>query len=314
MEIVRGHEHARWRATAVAIGNFDGFHLGHRALIDRTRELAAAHDACAIALTFDPHPSAVVGSGAPRHLATLDRRLELLAASGLDGVVVEPFTLALAGRSPTAFIDDLVLGALAARAIVVGDNFNYGRGRAGTTDALRVHGANAGIEVAIVAAVHYEGAVVSSTRVRSALAAGDPALAHRLLGRPWDIDGVVVHGAKRGRAIGVPTANIAPRGDLLIAPGIYAVRLAVGAFGEVPALPAVASLGTNPTFVRDGRLVLEVHVLDWTGDIYDQTVRVSFVERLRGEATFASVELLLEQIARDIAAARQVFAGQATKL
>ena len=303
MQIVRGHRDApAWAGAAVAIGNFDGVHLGHRALISRTRELAAANGALAVALTFDPHPSAVVGSrGGPPMLSSLARRLELLADAGLDAVVVEPFTLALAGLAPHAFVDDILLFALRARAIVVGYDFTYGQGRAGTTDALRVHGARAGVEVAIVPAVEAEGDVVSSTRIRGCLASGDVAAAARLLGRPWDVDGVVVHGAKRGRAIGVPTANIAPASELVVAPGIYAVTLAVE--GGAP-LPAVASLGRNPTFVEQGGLVLEVHVLDWDGDLYDRRVRTKFVARIRDELKFDSVDALVAQIRRDIDVAR----------
>ncbi|HUJ63785.1 MAG TPA: adenylyltransferase/cytidyltransferase family protein, partial [Kofleriaceae bacterium] len=201
MQIVRGHRHApAWAGTAVAIGNFDGVHLGHRALIRRACELAEANDAIPIALTFDPHPSAVLApAGAPPRLCSLARRLELLAQAGAQAVVVEPFTRELAGRSPHAFIDDVVLTALAARAIVVGYDFTYGHGRAGTVDALRAHGGKAGIEVDVVAPVEVDGQVASSSRVRALLAAGDCAGAARVLGRRWDVDGVVVHGAKRGK-------------------------------------------------------------------------------------------------------------------
>ncbi len=309
MEVIYGHQHAPpWAGTAVAIGNFDGVHLGHRALIRRTRELADAHDAKAIALTFDPHPSAVVGNGkTPRRLATLERRIELLAEGGLDGVVIEPFTRELAGRSPSAFIDDVVRFGLRARAIVVGYDFTYGHGRAGTTSSLKGHGARAGVEVAIVPAVEIDGAAASSTRIRTLLAEGHLPEAEKLLGRPWDLDGVVIHGAKRGRAIGIPTANIEPTGDLLIPGGIYAVTLTVE--GGSP-MPAVASLGSNPTFVEHGGLVLEVHVLDWDGDLYDKPVRTTFLSRLRDEAKFSSVESLVAQIRRDIDEARRVLANR----
>lgn len=303
MDVVRGHAHAPpWGAAAIAIGNFDGVHLGHRALIERTRELAGANHARSVALTFDPHPSILLAPHvAPPMLSSLERRLELLEAAGLDAVVVEPFTRDLAGLAPNAFIDHIVLGALCARAIIVGYDFSYGAGRAGSTDALRVHGNRAGIEVDILAPVEVAGEVVSSTRVRAYLRTGDLAGAERLLGRAWDLDGIVVHGAKRGRALGFPTANIAPASDLLLGPGIYAVTLSVEGG---PPLPAVASLGRNPTFVEQGGLVLEVHVLDWDGDLYDRRVRTTFVARLRDELTFASVDELVAQIHRDIALAR----------
>jgi riboflavin kinase/FMN adenylyltransferase len=299
VDVIRGHQHApAWSGAAVAIGNFDGVHVGHRALIRRARELAAQ----VVVLTFDPHPSAVVGSGAPPQLSSLERRLELLAEADVDAVVVEPFTRELAGRAPDAFVDEILLGALRARAIVVGYDFTYGQGRGGTADSLVAHGARTGVEVAIVSPVEVAGVVASSTRIRAALRAGDLAQATALLGRRWDVDGIVVHGAKRGRAIGIPTANIAPESELVIAPGIYAVTLSV----DGTPLPAVASLGTNPTFVAQGGLVLEVHVLDWEGDLYDRRVRVTFAARLRDELAFDSVDALVAQIHADIADARRV--------
>ncbi|HEU4730571.1 MAG TPA: riboflavin biosynthesis protein RibF, partial [Kofleriaceae bacterium] len=278
MQIVHGHRNApAWRGAAIAIGNFDGVHLGHRALIARARELAAAAGHLTVALTFDPHPAALLApSRAPRMLTSVARRIELLAQAGVDAVVVEPFTRELAGISPSAFVDDVVIAALRARAIIVGYDFSYGQGRAGTVDALRAHGRQVGIEVAVVPAVAVAGEIAASTRIRGHLRAGELDQAERMLGRPWDVDGVVVHGAERGRAIGVPTANISPDVELAIAPGIYAVTLSVEGG---PPLPAVASLGTNPTFVEGGGLVLEVHVLDWSGDLYGRRVRTTFVAR-----------------------------------
>jgi riboflavin kinase/FMN adenylyltransferase len=189
--------------------------------------------------------------------------------------------------------------------VVVGYDFTYGQQRAGTTETLQLHGAKAGFDVAIVEAVEVGGEVASSTRIRNYLREGNCQAAARLLGRPWDVDGTVVHGAKRGRAIGIPTANIAPTSDLVVAPGIYAVRLTV----DGNALPAVASLGRNPTFVEQGGLVLEVHVLDWDGDLYDRAVRTTFVSRIRDELKFESVDALVTQIHGDIDVARHVLGG-----
>ena len=305
MLVVRGHQNApAWNGAAVAIGNFDGVHVGHRALIRRARELAEAHDARAVALTFDPHPSALLApQHAPVMLSSLARRIELLGEAGADAVVVEPFTRELAGRAPNAFVDDVLLEALRARAIVVGYDFTYGQGRSGTTDALRAHGNRAGVEVDVLAPVEVDGEVASSSRVRAHLRDGDLARAERLLGRRWDVDGVVVHGAKRGRALGIPTANIRPDSDLPLRAGIYAVTLGVESGAPKP---AVASLGTNPTFVEGGGLVLEVHVLDFDGDLYDRHVRTTFVSRIRDEARFASVDALIAQIHQDIVTARAV--------
>ena len=308
MDVFRGHAElaqCAWRGAAVAIGNFDGVHAGHCALIARACRLAEAHGVASAALTFDPHPSELLSPAtAPPKLTSLARRLELMSAAGLGAVLVEPFTRELATLAPEVFIDRVVIGAMRAQAIVVGYDFSYGAGRAGSTEALRAHGGSAGIEVAVVDPVEVAGEVASSTKVRGYLKAGDLAGAERLLGRRWDVDGIVVHGAKRGRAIGVPTANISPTSDLPVAPGIYAVTLSASGG---PPLPAVASLGTNPTFVEGGRLVLEVHVLDWDGDLYGQTVRTTFVAWLRPEQKFDSVDALIAQIRRDIADARPRF-------
>jgi riboflavin kinase / FMN adenylyltransferase len=202
--------------------------------------------------------------------------------------------------------------------VIVGYDVNYGCERAGSIATLRAHGQRAGFEVIVLDPVELEGSPVSSTRVRQALRSGEVEIAARLLDRRWDVDGIVVHGAKRGRTIGVPTANIAPDSELLIAPGIYAVTLGVVNSSSTPAtisrhLPAVASLGRNPTFVDDGSYVLEVHVLDWDGDLYDQRVRTTFVARLRDERKFDSIDALIEQIRKDIADARTKFAESETQ-
>lgn len=282
----------------MAIGNFDGVHKGHQAVV----QAAKRHGLRTVVLTFDPHPSALLSPhGASPPVCSLERRIELLGEAGADTVVVEPFTRELANLAADAFIDDIVIAALRARAIVVGYDFSYGQGRTGTTDALRAHGARLGIDVDIVDAIQITGEIASSTRIRTHLREGDLAGAERLLGRHWDVDGIVVHGAKRGRAIGVPTANIHPDIPLPLAAGIYAVTLSVE--GGAPQ-HAVASLGTNPTFVEGGGLVLEVHVLDGGGDYYDRRVRTTFVEKLRDEAKFESVDALIAQIRLDIEAAR----------
>lgn len=307
VDVVRGHENVPpWKnGAAIAIGNFDGVHAGHRALIARARELASAHDCRTVALTFDPHPSALFVGKPPPMVASLARRIELLGEAGADTVVVEPFTRDLASKAPHAFVDDILIHALSARALIVGYDFSYGHGRTGTTEALRAHGGRAGIEVSVVAPVEVGGEVASSTRIRSYLHEGDLAGATGMLGRRWDADGVVVHGAKRGRQIGIPTANIRPDCELAVRSGIYAVTLTPE--GGAP-MPAVASLGRNPTFVEGGGLVLEVHVLDFDEDLYDQRVRTTFVEHLRDEAKFDSVDALLAQIHLDIDAARRILA------
>lgn len=293
-------------APAVAIGNFDGVHLGHRALFTAAIAAARRLGGAAVALTFAPHPTTILAPDrAPRLLTARARKLELIAAAGIDATVIVPFSATTAQLPPDEFIDGIVVRALAARHVVVGWDFCYGRARAGTLASLRAHGARAGFGVEVVDKVEIGGAVASSTGVRAALATGDIAAARRLLGRAPEVTGVVVHGKQLGRTIGVPTANVAPDTDLVLGPGIYACQL-VAADGI--ARDAVASLGTNPTVTRDGPLVLEVHVLDWQGDLYDQRVRVDVIARLRDEARFDGLDALVAQIARDIAAARAALA------
>jgi riboflavin kinase / FMN adenylyltransferase len=303
MHVFDGHRAlpGRLEAPAVAIGNFDGVHLGHQALLAAANVAALRLQGTSVALTFDPHPSTLLfPEHAPAQITTRARKLELLADCGLGATVVEPFTPELASWGPDQFVDEVLVRALGARHVVVGYDFRYGAGRGGDADSLRAHGLRAGFTVEVVAPVAVDGEKASSSRVRNHLQAGDLAGARRLLGHRYDLDGVVVHGAKRGRAIGIPTANIRPDGELVIAPGIYACRL--------DRRPAVASLGTNPTFVDQGGLVLEVHVLDFEGDLYDQHVRVEFVAHLRPEAKFDSVDALLAQIHADISAARKCLA------
>lgn len=311
MDVFAGHRALTrpLRSPAICIGNFDGVHRGHAALIARAHQLAALHGGETVVLTFDPHPIQLLAPHlAPAFVTTTARKLELLAAAGAHAVVVEPFTPALAALTADEFAAQVLGDALGARHIVVGADFTYGKGRGGNVHTLAVAGTQHGFEVAVLEPVTVDGAVASSTRVRGYLRAGDPARAAALLGRPYDIDGVVVRGAGRGKGLGVATANVQPDGDLLAAPGIYAVTLARAGVDARP-LPAVASLGTNPTFVHDGALVLEVHVLDLDADLYGARVRVGFVARLRDEARFDSIDALMAQIHADIAAARALFAA-----
>jgi riboflavin kinase/FMN adenylyltransferase len=306
LQVISGHRAIaeRFAAPAVAIGIFDGVHRGHQELVRRARA-AAASGGTAIGLTFDPHPATVLApEKAPAAIGTLARRLELLAAAGLDACVVEPFTVALSQMPADDFVDAVLVRALGVAHVVVGKDWRYGNGRAGTTDRLAAHGARAGFTVDAVDQVLVDGEPASSTRVRRLLRDGDLAGAARVLGRAHDVDGVVVRGARRGRAIGVPTANLALDVPPIVPTGIYAVWLHDGDARR----PAVASLGTNPTFVDGGAVTFEVHVLDWSGDLYDRRVRVELVERLRDEAKFPSADALVAQIERDIADARAVLA------
>jgi riboflavin kinase/FMN adenylyltransferase len=311
MEVFRGHRHIgrSLRSPAVAIGNFDGVHRGHLALLERARARAAAGGGESAVLTFDPHPAVVLAPDlAPRLITTLERKLELIAAAGIDVCVVEPFDRELAALSPDEFVRAVLADAIHAQSVVVGFDFTFGHRRAGTTAMLRSLGQTLGFDVDVVEAFTVDGLVASSTRVRSFVRDGNMAGARLLLGRDFDVSGRVVHGAGRGRGLGMPTANIDPDTPLLPAPGIYAVwvELLDGGGAGRARLPAAASLGTNPTFEASSDLRLEAHILDFDGDLYGQRLRVGFVERLRGERRFPGADELMAQIHQDIADTRRI--------
>lgn len=290
----------------MTLGNHDGVHLGHRALLAAARERAGREGLTVTAVTFDPHPSMVLAPDrAPPLLTTMARRRELLLALGADEVTVLRFDRELASTSPEAFAEEVLVGRLAAESVVVGPDFRFGRGRAGDVAALGALGAAHGFDVITVPPVTLDGEAVSSTRVRAALARGEVRDAARLLGRVHDVDGSVVRGDGRGRSIGVPTANLDCDPILLPADGVYAVVVRV--HGERELLRGVANLGVRPTFAA-GRSV-EVHLFDVDRDLYDARVRVGFVERLRAEQRFDGVEALKAQIARDAERARASLAA-----
>ncbi len=306
MDVFSGHRRLSraLRAPAVAIGNFDGVHLGHRELVARARAAATRQGGEAVALTFDPHPAAVLApERAPRLLTTTARKLELLAAAGADAAVVEPFDRELAGLAPREFAAEVLAGALGARHVVVGYDFRFGRARAGSTDTLRELGGELGFAVDVVDPVTIDGMVASSSRIRALVEAGDLAAARALLGRDAEVEGEVVRGAGRGRGIGVATANLALDAGVLPPLGIYAVWVELAGEGR---RPGAASIGTNPTFDDSGRLSVEVHILDFDRDCYGERARLAIVERLRGELRFPGAAELVEQIRRDIADTRRI--------
>ena len=289
--------------TVLVLGNFDGVHRGHQALLAKGAERARALGGRAVALTFDPHPSKLLApSLAPPLLQTLEQRVAALHTFGADDVWVLAFDRALAQTSPEAFVQDYLVAA-GAREVVVGYDFSFGRGRSGSTDDLRALCAGAKIEVHVIPAVCLPGGLVpSSSKVRELVLEGRVEAAAELLGRPFEVVGPVVPGAGRGRTIGVPTANIQAEGELLPAQGVYAVQVRLP--GEATPWPGAANLGTNPTF--DGaRLSLEVHLLDYDGaELYGAQLGVSFVRRLRPERRFSSAEALVAQIRSDLDEAR----------
>ncbi|MGD8860321.1 MAG: bifunctional riboflavin kinase/FAD synthetase [Myxococcales bacterium] len=286
--------------AAIAPGNHDGVHLGHQALVHSARREARAHGWITRALTFDPHPTALLApERAPTPLTTIARRVELLRHAGADEVLVQPFTHEFAGQSPESFMAWLL--DQGARALVVGPDFRFGKGRAGDVESLRRFGADRGFSVLVENKVLVDGERVSSSGVREALAEGDVARARRWLGHVHDVAGEVVRGDRRGRTLGFPTANLDPEPVLLPADGVYAVVARVLG-GPRTLLHGIANLGKRPTF-EAGRSV-EVHLFDFDRDVYGQRLRVGFVERIRGERRFDDVQALRAQIALDCEAAR----------
>jgi riboflavin kinase/FMN adenylyltransferase len=289
------------RRSVVIPGNHDGVHRGHRALVDRALELARAKDLWTLALFFDPHPLAVLDPArAPTPLTTVARRVELLRSLGVDEVVVEPFDPALASLAADAFVRDHLVGRYRADAVVVGPDFRFGHKARGDTAMLASMGEELGFSLHLVGPVEHDGDRVSSTRVRELLANGEVGRAADLLVRYHDVGGRVVRGDARGRSIGFPTANLEVEPVLLPKDGVYAVAARVAGADEV--FFGAANLGVRPTFAA-GRS-LEVHLLDFEGDLYDTDMRIAFVARLRGEQKFSGVDALVAQIVTDVTNAR----------
>jgi riboflavin kinase/FMN adenylyltransferase len=293
--------------TAVAIGVFDGVHLGHQHVLAEARRLAAERRALSAVVTFDRHPAAVVRpESAPKLLTDLEQRLELLAGLGMDLTYVVTFDEARSKESAEDFIETVLVDCLAAKAVVVGADFHFGHQRRGNVELLRQVGRTAGFEVdgiELLASKEEGVEAISSTAIRAAVAAGDLASANRMLGRPHEVRGVVTEGDRRGRELGYPTANVAVPADICLpADGIYAgwhVR------PEGPAHPAAINLGRRPTFYADAETsLLETHLLDFEGDLYGEPARVRFVARLRDELRYDSVDELVRQMAADVDHAR----------
>jgi len=300
--------------SVVTIGAYDGVHLGHQTVIAEVRRRAAVAGLASAVVTFDRHPAAVVRpESAPRLLTDLEQKLELLSATGIDRCLVIAFDEARSQEPAEDFVRSVLVGCLGARSVVVGEDFHFGHQRKGNVELLTEMGRQLGFEVDGVALVGASGQPApageraSSTAIRHALVQGDLPAAERMLGRHYEVRGIVAHGDKRGRELGFPTANVSVPGDILLpADGIYAgwLRRADGA-----TLPAALSLGRRPTFYIEAHAsLLEAHALDFSGDLYDEHVRVTFVERLRGEERFERVEDLIAQIAIDCERARAALA------
>jgi riboflavin kinase/FMN adenylyltransferase len=293
------------RGAVIALGNFDGFHLGHQAVVGRAVQRGAHERRPVIVATFDPHPVRHFKPATPPfRLTTLDQRERLFAHAGADAMLVFRFGEELASTTAEDFVGGLLAERLGATGVVTGEDFTFGRGRAGNARILFELGAGRGIAAETVAPVLVDGEPASSSRIRAALKDGDPGTATRLLTRPFAIEGVVVDGDKRGRELGWPTANLEIGNYLRPAYGIYAVRVTLDDGGEHD---GVASLGIRPTF-DPPRELLEAVLFDFDGDLYGRTIEVALHHYLRPEAKFESIEELKTQMDADAAQARQLLA------
>ena len=297
------------RNSLVVIGNFDGVHLGHRAVIEAALSEARDSGLCPLVLTFDPHPAEVLGRGLRPPLTVLDRKLDLIERLGSElKVVVEPFTLELSQFTPEQFARRFVVELLGAKVVIVGENFRFGHRRAGDLPALVALGQELGFAAHASSLSGDARGPYSSTRARAALASGDLAEVTAVLGRPHSLSGVVVHGAQRGRTIGVPTANLGGVAEALPPYGVYAVLVDRIREGESVAIASgVANIGLRPTV--DAGFSVEVHLFDFAEDLYGDSLRVHLVSHLREERKFAGLAELKAQIGEDVASARAALAS-----
>jgi len=303
MNVVHGLNapHA-YQGGFLSIGNFDGVHRGHQAMLATLVRSAASRNVPAVVFTFDPHPISLLRpEHAPPALSTISRRLELIAESGVDCTIVYPTDHRLLSLTPREFFEQIVQGEIAAAGLVEGPNFFFGHHRAGTIDTLREYCGEANIGLEIVEPVVVAGRMVSSSEIRRLIVAGDVSAAAELLGAPYVLRGVVCHGSERGRTIGFPTANLSEVATLIPRDGVYAGRAVVAGQSYAAAM----NVGPNPTF-EEQQPKLEVHLLDFEGDLYDQSLRVEFLQRLRDTTRFDSLELLCGQLRRDVDQARSL--------
>ncbi len=293
------------RACALSIGNFDGVHRGHRALLQRVVDVARQRNLVAAAMTFEPHPREYFApEQAPARIANLRDKIEGLRLAGIETVFVQHFNRDFASLTAEQFILRILMDGCQARWLLVGDDFRFGARRAGDVALLRSFGERCGFTVEQIAPVLLAGERVSSSRIRTALSAGDLALAGELLGHPYTISGRVLHGSKLGRQLGFPTLNLRVAHRRPALHGIFAVR--VHGIGSA-ALPGVASVGLRPTVDGSGRWLLEVHLFDFSDEVYGRLIEVQFVQKLRDEERFDSVQELTAAIRRDADRARAIF-------
>jgi riboflavin kinase / FMN adenylyltransferase len=297
------------RGGVATIGNFDGVHRGHRRILETVVERARAAGRPSLAITFEPHPLAVLRPDhAPPRLQTLRQKEEAIEALGIDWLLVIPFTRDFSLTEPEEFARSFLSERLRVSEIVLGAHFAFGRGKRGDLTLLQRLSAECGFVAGGVEEVFHEGEPISSTRIREALARGEVRLARDLLGRVYELDGIVARGERVGRKIGYPTINLAPENELFPADGVYVTRIEIRSFGRL--FDSVTNIGRRPTVYEDFATTIETYVLDFNANVYGERVRLFFFDRLREERTFPSVMALTEQIGRDIEATRGYFAAR----
>lgn len=305
MKVIRSLEQipAEFRDAFVTIGNFDGVHLGHVPILRKLIDEAHRENRKAMVITFDPHPKKVLHPDIrPFYLLTpVEEKIKLIEDVGIDGLMLIPFDLDFSKMTAESFVCDILWDKLHIRKIFVGHDYSFGKSKTGNKTFLAELGKKLGFEVDIINAIKLDDETISSTRLRHLILAGDVKEAARLLGRPYNVSGVVIPGKRRGSILGIPTANIKPDKELIPADGVYAVIVSV----EKGRHQGVLNIGFNPTF-SDTELSVEVYLLDFSGDIYGKKVDVLFIERIREEIKFESPELLVKQIRKDIDEARNI--------
>jgi riboflavin kinase/FMN adenylyltransferase len=297
------------RSGVVTIGNFDGVHLGHRRILEAVVERSRAIGRPSVAITFEPHPLAVLRPDrAPRRIQTLRQKEEVIEAIGIETLLVIPFTRDFSLTEPEEFVRGFLAERLGAAELYLGHHFAFGRGKRGDLALLRRLGPECGFIATGVDEVLVDGEPVSSTRIREALGRGDVASANAMLGREFELDGIVSKGDRVGHKIGYPTINLAPENELHPADSVYFTQIAIQSFGR--RFDSVTNIGRRPTVYEDFKTTIETYVLDFSSDVYGEKVRLFFFDRAREERKFPSLMALTEQIGRDIEATRQYFAAR----
>ena len=309
MDVIRGSENIpdRLKGAFVTIGNFDGVHLGHQFIFRMLVEEARREGRPAVVISFEPHPQRVLHpERRPFYLiASPEEKIRLLAGLGIDAFILIPFSLEYARTTAEEFVREVLRERLRIRRILIGHDYTFGRGKEGNEAFLTEAGRRLGFEVEGINAFCVGDIVISSTKIREALLAGEVRFAATLLGRPYNLSGRVIYGNQRGVRLGFPTANIAPDKELVPARGVYAVRV----IREGKRHEAILNIGFNPTFA-DGKRSIEVHIFDFHEDIYGESIEILFSERIRDEVRFESPEKLIAQIDRDIARAREILKSE----